>query len=81
MRKLAILIMILFVSCQAPSSGVSEADSQTFEQNVQTIKDTWIKGFEEENLEKVISFFSWFRNEKSESFRTYFFFPITNQLS
>ena len=56
MRKLAILIMILFVSCQAPSSGVSEADSQTFEQNVQTIKDTWIQGFEEENLEKAISF-------------------------
>ena len=56
MRKLAILIMILFVSCQAPSSGVSEADSQTFKQNVQTIKDTWIQGFEEENLEKAISF-------------------------
>ena len=56
MRKLAILLMTLFVSCQAPTSGVSEMDSNTFEQNVQTIKDTWIQGFEEENLEKAISF-------------------------
>ena len=56
MRKLAILLIILFVSCQAPTSGVSEIDSNTFEQNVQTIKDTWIQGFEEENLEKAISF-------------------------
>ena len=37
--------MILFVSCEAPSAGVSEADSNTFEQNVQTIKDTWISRF------------------------------------
>ncbi len=56
MRKLAILLIILFVSCQAPTSGVTETDSNTFEQNVQTIKDTWIQGFEEENLEKAISF-------------------------
>ena len=56
MRKLAILLIILFVSCQAPTSGVSETDSNTFEQNVQTIKDAWIQGFEEENLEKAISF-------------------------
>ena len=56
MRKLSILLIILFVSCQAPTSGVSETDSNTFEQNVQTIKDTWIQGFEEENLEKAISF-------------------------
>ena len=56
MRKLAILLIILFVSCQATTSGVSETDSNTFEQNVQTIKDTWIQGFEEENLEKAISF-------------------------
>ena len=54
MRKLAILLIILFVSCQAPISGVSETDSNTFEQNVQTIKDTWIQGFEEENLEKAM---------------------------
>ena len=58
MRKLAILLIILFVSCQAPTSGVTETDSNTFEQNVQTIKDTWIQGFEEENLEKAISFMS-----------------------
>ena len=56
MRKLSILLIILFVSCQAPTTGVSETDSNTFEQNVQTIKDTWIQGFEEENLEKAISF-------------------------
>ena len=56
MRKLAILLIILFVSCQAPTSRVTETDSNTFEQNVQTIKDTWIQGFEEENLEKAISF-------------------------
>ena len=56
MRKLAILLIILFVSCQAPTAGVSEMDSNTFEENVQTIKDTWILGFEEENLEKAISF-------------------------
>ena len=56
MRKLAMLLIILFVSCQAPISGVSETDSNTFEQNVQTIKDAWIQGFEEENLEKAISF-------------------------
>ena len=56
MRKLAILLISLFVSCQAPTSGVSETDSNTFEQNVQTIKDTWIQGFEEENVEKAISF-------------------------
>ena len=56
MRKLAILLIILFVSCQTPTSGVSETNSNTFEQNVQTIKDTWIQGFEEENLDKAISF-------------------------
>ena len=56
MRKLAILLIILFVSCQAPTSGVNVTDSNTFEQNVQTIKDTWIQGFEEENIEKAISF-------------------------
>ena len=48
MRKLAILLIILFVSCQAQLQVLSETDSNTFEQNVQTIKDTWIQGFEEE---------------------------------
>ena len=44
MRKLAILLIILFVSCQTPTSVVSETNSNTFEQNVQTIKDTgfWV---------------------------------------
>ena len=45
MKKIAILLIILFVSCEAPSNGVSEADSNTFEKNVQTIKDTWIQRF------------------------------------
>ena len=56
MKKLFILSVILFVSCETPNAGVSEVDSNTFEQNVQTIKDTWIKGFEEENFDKAISF-------------------------
>ena len=42
MKKIAILLIILFASCEAPSSGVSEADANTFEKNVQTIKDSWI---------------------------------------
>lgn len=56
MKKIAILLIILFASCEAPSSGVSEADANTFEKNVQTIKDSWIKGYQEENAEKVLSF-------------------------
>ena len=56
MKKLFILSVILFISCETPNAGVSEVDSNTFEQNVQTIKDTWIKGFEEENFDKAISF-------------------------
>ena len=34
MKKYALILMILFVSCESPSSGVSEADSNTFEKNV-----------------------------------------------
>ena len=56
MKKIAILLIILFASCEAPSNGVSEADVNTFEKNVQTIKDSWIKGYQEENAEKVLSF-------------------------
>ena len=52
MKKLLILYIILFISCETPNAGVSEVDSNTFEQNVQTIKDTWIKGFEEESQEE-----------------------------
>ena len=39
MKKIAILLIILFASCEAPSStGVSEADSNTFEKNVTNYK-------------------------------------------
>ena len=31
--KFFLILMILFVSCEAPTSGVSEADSNTFEKN------------------------------------------------
>ena len=34
MKKIAILLIILFASCEAPSSGVSEADANTFEKTV-----------------------------------------------
>ena len=36
MRKLALLLIILFASCEATTTGVSEADSNTFEKNVET---------------------------------------------
>ena len=56
MKKIAILLIILFASCEAPSSGVSEADANTFEKNVTTLKNDFIKGYEEENYDKVVSF-------------------------
>ena len=45
--------MILFVSFESPSSGVSEADTNTFEKNVQTLKDGFISGYENMDLDKV----------------------------
>ena len=56
MKKLLLITIILFVSCEAP--GVSEADSATFEKNVQTIKDTWIAGYIEGDFDKVVSLMS-----------------------
>ena len=56
MKKLALLLIIFFASCETPTTGVSEADSQTFEKNVQTIKDTWIQGYEQENFDQAVSF-------------------------
>ena len=41
MRKLALLLIILFASCEAPTTGVSEADSNTFEKNVETLKNNF----------------------------------------
>ena len=58
MRKLALLLIILFASCEAPTTGVSEADSNTFEKNVQTLKDGFISGYENMDFEKVISIFA-----------------------
>ena len=58
MKKIAILLIILFASCEAPSSGVSEADVNTFEKNVATLKNDFIKGYEEGNYDKVVSIFA-----------------------
>ena len=58
MKKIAILLIILFASCEAPSSGVSETDTNTFEKNVQTLKDGFIAGYEEMDFDKVISIFA-----------------------
>ena len=38
MKKLALLLIILFASCEAPTTGVSEADSNTFEKNQAHLK-------------------------------------------
>ena len=53
MKKLLLITIILFVSCEAPVAN--EADSETFEKNVQTIKNTWVAGYMEGNADKVIS--------------------------
>ena len=58
MRKLALLLIILFASCEAPKTGVSEADSNTFEKNVETLKNNFIKGYEEGDYDKVVSVFA-----------------------
>jgi len=56
MKKLILLTVTLLVAACQSSNTISEEDSQIFEKNVQTIKDTWIQGFEEENFDKAISF-------------------------
>ena len=53
MKKLLLITIILFVSCESP--GLSEVDSETFQKNVQTIKDTWIAGYMEGDFDKVVS--------------------------
>ena len=58
MKKLLILFTILFISCEAPSNVVSEADANTFEKNVKTLKDGFISGYEEMDFDKVISIFA-----------------------
>ena len=58
MKKLALLLMILFASCEAPTNGVSEVDSSTFEKNVETLKNNFIKGYEEGDYDRVISVFA-----------------------
>ena len=55
MKKILLLTLTMFiVACQS-NGTVSEEDSQTFEKNVQTIKDTWIQGYEQENFDQVVS--------------------------
>ena len=58
MKKLTLLLIILITSCEAPSSGVTEADSSTFQNNVQTLKDGFIAGYENMDFDKVISIFA-----------------------
>ena len=53
MKKLLLITIILFASCESP--GLSEVDSETFQKNVQTIKDTWIAGYMEGDFDKVVS--------------------------
>jgi len=56
MKKIIILtIGTLLISCQS-SNTVSEEDSKIFEKNVQTIKDSWVTGYEKGNAEQVVSF-------------------------
>ena len=56
MKKIIILtIGTLLISCQS-SNTVSEEDSKIFEKNVQTIKDSWVTGYETGNAEQVVSF-------------------------
>ena len=55
MKKILLLTLTMFiVACQS-NGTVSEEDSQIFEKNVQTIKDTWIQGYEQENFDQVVS--------------------------
>ena len=58
MKKISILLIILFISCEAPSSGVSQNDSDIFEKNVATLKNDFIKGYEEGDYDKVVSIFA-----------------------
>jgi len=56
MKKIILLTLaVLIVACQS-NNTVSEEDSQIFEKNVQTIKDSWVKGYETANAEQVVSF-------------------------
>ena len=55
MKKLILLTVTLLVADCQSSNTISEEDSQTFEKNVQTIKDTWIQGYEQENFDQVVS--------------------------
>ena len=56
MKKLILLTVTLLVAACQSSNTISEEDSQTFEKNVQFLKDTWIQGYEQENFEQAISF-------------------------
>ena len=58
MKKISILLMILFISCEAPLNGISEDDINTFEINVATLKNDFIKGYEEGDYDKVVSIFA-----------------------
>ena len=52
MKNVVLLLLILFASCEAPKTGVSEEDSNTFEKNVETLKNDFVKGYEEGKVDK-----------------------------
>mgnify|MGYP001163630740 CR=1 FL=1 len=58
MKKITLLLIILFASCETPTNGINESNANTFETNVQTLKDGFINGYEVEDFDKVISIFA-----------------------
>ena len=58
MKRITLLLIILLTSCEAPNVGVNESDADTFEKNVQTLRDGFISGYEVEDFDKVISIFA-----------------------
>ena len=55
MKKIYLTLLVLIMSCD---SSVNNLDSNTFEKNVQTLKDGFIAGYEEMDFDKVISIFA-----------------------
>ena len=55
MKKIYLTLLVLMMSCD---SSVNNLDSNTFEKNVQTLKDGFIAGYEEMDFDKVISIFA-----------------------
>ncbi|MEK9756170.1 MAG: nuclear transport factor 2 family protein [Bacteroidota bacterium] len=58
MKKIAIIIFVLLVSCETTSNSETYIDSSTFDKNVQTLKNNFVQGYIEEDFDKVISIFA-----------------------